>query len=229
MRWLSIYSTEFANALVKYISVGVNQCIMVLLETPDRKRGFNKGRIIRVLLNHASGDLTKYRIAKLSGASEPWTRQYTAKLEDRGLIEGTEVVEVEELYREWQQDQIEPNQIEVSLQQPMKLLEDTDLKYALTTYQAENLLQGFLFASSTDFYISPNQIGDWLSIIEEKGLLGGGNTRIRVLDENVFYNQKTVDGFAIVSFPQLILDLLNEGGPCREAAEKLIQDYHGKV
>jgi len=59
--------------------------------------------------------------------------------------------------------------------------------------------------------------------------LGGGNTRIRVLDEHVFYNQQVIDGFSTVSVPQLILDLLDEGGPCTEAAEKLIQNYHGEA
>ncbi|MFP8890666.1 hypothetical protein ACLI4U_12955 [Natrialbaceae archaeon A-CW2] len=202
---------------------------MALLEKPDRERGFNKERIIRVLLNHPDGELTKYRVAKLSDTSEPWTRQYTAKLESRGLIKGTKVVEVEELYRMWQQTRIKPNQLEVSLQQPMQLLKDSDLKYALTTYQAENLHQGFLFASTTDFYISPDETKDWLNIIEEKGLIGGGNTRLRVLDEHVFYDQKTVDEFSTVSIPQLILDLFDEGGPCREAAGKLIQNFYGEA
>ena len=202
---------------------------MVLLEKPNRERGFNKERIIRVLLNRANGDLTKYRISKLSGASEPWTRQYTDKLEDKGLIKGTEVVEVEGLYQEWQRARITPNQLAVSLQQPLQVLENTDLRYALTTYRAENLHQGFLFASTTDFYISPDQINEWLDIIEQNGLLGGGNTRLRVLDEHVFYNQKEVDGFVTVSIPQLILDLMEEGGPCKEAAEKLIHSFHGEA
>lgn len=201
---------------------------MALLETPNRERGFNKERIIRVLLNHSEGDLTKYRLAQLSGASESWTRQYTEKLEDRGLVSGTEVTAVSDLYQEWLEQRINPNQLEVSLQQPMDLLADTDLKYALTTYQAENLNQGFLFTSNTDFYISPEQVNEWLEIVEEKGLLGGGNTRVRVLDDHVFYNQQLVEGFSTVSIPQLILDLLAEGGPCEEAARKLIETYHGE-
>ncbi|MFB6236554.1 MAG: hypothetical protein ABEH81_09700 [Halopenitus sp.] len=200
---------------------------MALLEKPDRERGFNKGRIIRVLLNHMRDDLTKYRLAQLSGASESWTRQYTDKLEEQGLIKGTEVVSADELYRVWLENRIEPNQLEVSIQQPMGLLSDTDLQYALTTYQAENLHQGFLFTSTTDFYISPGEISNWLEIVEETGLLGGGNTRLRVLDDHVFYNQQSVDEFSTVSVPQLILDLLAEGGPCEEAAEKLIDSYHG--
>jgi hypothetical protein len=200
---------------------------MAVLRQPDRERGFNKERIIRVLLNHAGDDVTKYQVAQLSGASEPWTRQYTDQLEEQGLVEGTDVVAPVELYQTWLDQRIEPNQLEVSLQQPMDLLAETDLQYALTTYQAENLHQGFLFTSTTDFYIAPTEIKDWLTVVEEKGLLGGGNTRIRVLDDHVFYNQQAVDGFSTVSIPQLILDLLAEGGPCAEAAEKLIDSYHG--
>lgn len=201
---------------------------MALLEQPNRERGFIKERIIRVLMNHTGDNLTKYRLAQLADASESWTLQYTEKLEEKGLIKGTEVIGAADLYRVWLEQRIEPNQLKISLQQPMDLLADTDLEYALTTYQAENLHQGFLFASSTDFYISPEDISDWLKIVEEKGLLGGGNTRIRVLDDHVFYNQQRVDGFSTVSVPQLILDLLAEGGPCEEAAEKLIDSYHGE-
>jgi hypothetical protein len=200
---------------------------MGLLETPDRKRGFNKERIIRVLLNHSGEDLTKYKLAQRADASDSWTRQYVNQLEDKGLVENTVVSNPRKLYQEWLRQRINPNQLEVSLQQPMQLLEDTDLQYALTTYQAENLHQGLLFTSTTDFYISPDQIDDWLNIVQEKGLLGGGNTRIKVLDQNVFYNQQTVDGFTTVSVPQLILDLLDEGGPCEEAAGKLIESFHG--
>jgi DNA-binding Lrp family transcriptional regulator len=201
---------------------------MALLEQPNRERGFIKERIIRVLLNHTGDNLTKYRLAQLADASESWTRQYTEKLEEKGLIEGTEVAVAADLYRVWLEQRIEPNQLEISLQQPMNLLAETDLEYALTTYQAENRHQEFLFASSTDFYISPEDISNWLEIVEEKGLLGGGNTRIRVLDDHVCYNQQRVNGFLTVSVPQLILDLLAEGGPCEEAAEKLIDSYHGE-
>lgn len=200
---------------------------MSLLQQPNRKRGFNKERIIRVLLNHPNGRLTKYRIAQLAEASESWTRQYTDKLEEKELIRDTEVLEPEKLYREWLNIRIKPNQLQVSLQQPMKILSETSLNYCLTTYQAENLHQGFLFTSTTDFYIQPNEIEDWLNIVEEKGLLGGGNTRIKVLDSHVFYNAKQVDGYQTVSTPQLILDLLDEGGPCEEAAKKLRDTFHG--
>jgi len=44
---------------------------MGLLEKPDRKRGFKKERILRVLLNYPDGEHTKYRVAKLADVTEP--------------------------------------------------------------------------------------------------------------------------------------------------------------
>ena len=199
----------------------------MLLERPDRVRGYSKERILRVLLNHDGDEITKYRVAKLAETSEAWTREYTDRLEENQLLNDTQVLNPRELYQVWNKIRIKPNQLTVSLQQPMQLLEDTELEYALTTYQAENLSQGLLFTSTTDFYIAPDQIEDWLAIVEETGLLGGGNTRLRVLDSHVFYNAQQRDGFTLVSTPQLILDLLDEGGPCEEAENKLIDSFHG--
>lgn len=199
----------------------------MVLEKPDRTRGFKKERILRLLLNHPDGDLTKYRIAQEADASEPWVLEYTERLEQDGLIENTAVLEPRKLYEEWLEVRITPNQLSVSLQQPMELLEDTELAYALTTYQAENLVHGFLFPSTTDFYIRPDEAEAWTQVVEGNGLLGGGNTRIRVTDDHVFYNAQSRDGHTVVSTPQLIVDLLDEGGPCEEAADKLVASFHG--
>jgi len=65
---------------------------MALLEKPDRERGYSKERILRVLLNHTEEELTKYRVAKLAKVSEPWTRQYTDRLEEQGLLKDTTVL-----------------------------------------------------------------------------------------------------------------------------------------
>lgn len=199
----------------------------MLLEPPARERGFGRERILRVLLNHTHEEITKYRVAQLAEVSEAWTREYTDRLAEMGILQDTQVVDAPALYEEWQQVRIAPNQLTVSLQQPLELLEETELRYALTTYQAEQLQQGFLFPSTTDFYVVEEEIKDWLALVEDKGLLGGGNTRLRATDGHVFYNEQTVDGFTTVSAPQLIVDLLIEGGPCAEAAEKLIEKVHG--
>ena len=202
---------------------------MALLERPDRERGFGKERILRVLLSHDGAEITKYRVAQLAEVTEAWCREYTERLEADGLIEDTEIVDARGLYREWQKERIEPNQLTVSFQNPMDLLEATELAYALTTYQAENLHQGFLFPSTTDFYVLPAEIDDWLTVVERKGMLGGGNTRIRVHDEHVLRDTECVEGFRTVAMAQLIVDLLDEGGPCEAAAEKLIASVHGEV
>lgn len=199
----------------------------MLLEKPDRTRGFKKERMFRILLNHPHGDLSKYRLAKLADTSEEWAIQFTKDLEDSGYLEGTRSKMPRALYEEWLNSRVEPNSLTVSFQQPMQLLESiTRLDHALTTYQAENLVQGFLFASTTDFYIRPKQIRDWINVVEEEGLLGGGNTRLRVTDSHVFYNAERRASHTVVSTPQLIVDLLDEGGPCEEAAEKLIGSQH---
>lgn len=200
----------------------------MLLEPPDQERGVKQERILRVLLNHPDGTMTKYRVAKLADVSEPWTREYTDRLEAEGLLQDTRVVDARGLYEEWQTVRVAPNQVTVSVQQPLALLAETELEYALTTYQAETIQQGFLFPSTTDFYVTEAEIADWLALVEERGLLGGGNTRLRAGDEHVFYNTQTVDGLTTVSLPQLIVDLLAEGGPCVEAAEKLIEKHHGE-
>lgn len=200
----------------------------MLLSKPDRERGFKKERIIRVLLNHPKGNITKYRVAKLADVSEPWCREYTERLEEKDLLEDTKVINIEELYKEWKNIQIKPNKLTVALQKPMDLLENINLGYVLTTYQAENLKQGLLFSSTTDFYVREEEIEDWLQLVKEQGSLGGGNTRLRVTDKHVFYEQEEIEGYNIVSTPQLILDLLKEGGPCTEAAEKLINKFYGE-
>jgi len=199
---------------------------MMLLSKPKRKRGYKKERILRVLLSNKR-DITKYRVAKEAEVSEPWCRDYTSRLEKKGLLDDTIVLNYEEMYSEWEDVHIKSSSIEVSLQNTLKMLRKSRSTYALTTYKAENLHRGFLFPSVTDFYISISEREKWLDIIEDKGLIGGGDTRIRLNDEHVFYGKEKADGFITVSIPQLILDLRIEGGPCKEAADKLIDRYHG--
>jgi len=65
------------------------------------------------------------------------------------------VIKPRQLYQKWKEIRIEPNRTSFSLQQPLNFLTEAQkeqgLDYALTTYQADNLVQGFLFPPSTDF------------------------------------------------------------------------------
>lgn len=199
----------------------------MLIEEPEHSRGARKERILRVLLVHTDEDLTKATLTRRANVSGSWFREYTNRLDRRGLIQGTKVVRPQGLYEEWESIRPPRTHTTVSLQQPEQVLRETELEYALTTYKAENLHQGFLFPSRTDIYIRREQIQSWLDVIENRGMIGGGNTRLWIADEQVFYEAQRLQGLQTVSIPQLIMDLRAEGGPGVEAAEKLYIHYHG--
>ncbi|MFZ3168803.1 MAG: hypothetical protein WA130_14405 [Candidatus Methanoperedens sp.] len=186
-------------------------------------RGKVRDRILRVLTNNPTGDMSKYEIARQAGATYPWVREFLLKLEGLGVIKGTEVLSYSALLRFWQAFYIQPKYREYMVKKPLELLKNSKLPYALTTYQAENLIQNYLFPSRIDVYIKEDDWKQWHDIISKKGLVGKGNMRLLLADEHVFYKAFEKNGLKIVSTPQLIIDLMIEGGVCVEAAELLIK------
>ena len=110
-------------------------------------------------------------------------------------------------------------------EEPLAIPKKTHLDYALTTYQAENLVQRFLFPARTDIYIRKEDLEKWHSLMIENGLYGKGNVKIISVDEHTMYNKDKINGIYTVSVPQLIIDLMKEGGPAAEAAEMLKKRY----
>ena len=109
-------------------------------------------------------------------------------------------------------------------------MEKTSLKYALTTYQAETLTQNYLFPSRIDLFVREEDVEKWHTLFTKNGLTGKGNVKIIIEDEHVFYKSKQKKGFKVVSIPQLIVDLLKEGGVAEEAAIMLMRKkYHGVI
>ena len=198
----------------------------MLLEPPDRERGFKQERLLRVLLTHPDGGLSKRALSREAETTDAWAVKLTNQLEDKGLVEGTTVLDPRGLYDYWRDKRVSPSKLAVALQSPIETIQDTGFTHAFTTYRAENARQGFLFTSNTAVYVDPDEIEEWLSVIEANGLIGGGNTEFRVTDHHVFYDATIANGLKTVSIPQLIVDLLDEGGPCVEAAERLIETYH---
>lgn len=198
----------------------------MLLEKPARERGFKKERLHRVLLNHPGGERTRYEIAKEADVSSSWAYEYIEQLAKEGIVEDTTLRNPRALYQRWRETRVEPNAIQVSLQRPLDRIRETGLDHALTTDEAEQVHQGFLFPSTTALYVREADIDEWLDMIGEKGFVGGGNTELRATDEHVFYNVQTVDDATTVSIPQLIVDLLDEDGPAVEAAKRLIEQFH---
>lgn len=194
------------------------------------KRGYVRERILRVLLNNADKELTKYKIGKLSQANISWVIETLRKLEEENMVKGTKVKDFRKLTILWQKSQLKPLfEREYMLRNPHDLLTNTSLQYALTTYHAENLVQSYLFPSRTDFYINLNDIRKWHDLLTKNGLVGKGNVRVLGGDKHVFYGSFEISGLKLVSIPQLIVDLLNEGGVCVEAADKLLERVTGYV
>jgi len=181
-----------------------------------------KSRLTRVLLNHPEGHLTKYRIAQLSESKYPWTHAVLKTLEEYGVVNGTKIVDFKTLLALWQKWEPKHETREYMIKNPIELLRKTKLEYVLTTYQAENLIQDYLFPTRIDFYIKQKDKIKWHQLLTEEGLVGKGNTRLIISDEHVFYNSFKINNLTIASIPQVILDLYNEGGVCIEAGEMLM-------
>lgn len=190
---------------------------------PAVKRGYVRERILRVLLNNQKEKLTKYKIVKLAKANISWVIEFLRKLEKQGLVDGTMVKDYRGLIAMWKSIRKEPDEREYMVRDILDLLKKTDMKYALTTYSAENLVQKYLFPSRTDFYILKKDQQSWHKMLSEKGLVGKGNVRVLITDEHVFYNSSVKDGLTVVSMPQLIVDLMTEGAVGGEAADMLLE------
>lgn len=186
-------------------------------------RGVIREHVIRVLLNEPEGTLTKYRLAKKAECSFSWLHEFLGKLEELRLAKDTKVTNYSGLVKYWLNVKTKPEKQEYMCKDPVSLLKEAQLPYALTTYQAENLVQHYLFPSRTDLYIKTEDTEKWHNLIITGGLVGKGNMRLLITDSHVFYNSFKRQDLSIVSIPQLIVDLFEEGGVCTEAAEKLLE------
>ena len=103
----------------------------MLLEKPARERGFKKERLHRVLLNHAGSERSRYEIANEADVSSSWAYEYLDRLAEEEIVEGAVVVDPSALYERWRETRVEPNAVQVSLQQPLARIRDAGLDYAL--------------------------------------------------------------------------------------------------
>ena len=173
-------------------------------------RGDKQERILRVLLN-SKEPLSKNELSKRAECTRQWIILYLKDLEKRGFVKGTQVTNSKGLLEYWVTISNKPKKYkEYMVREPLDLLKKANLEYALTTYQAENMVQHFLFPSRIDIYIREEDIDKWHSFMSSNGLYGKGNVRIIISDEHVMYEKRKIDGLFIVSTPQLIIDLMRE-------------------
>jgi hypothetical protein len=189
-------------------------------------RGVKNERILRILLNNPEGTLTRYKIAKLAQAQQIQVGLLLRGFEKSHLVRGTLVTNPKELLMRWSRLRVKYESQSYMLNDILDLLKRTELEYALTTYQAETMVNHYLFPSRTDLYIRMNDFDSWHNLLVKEGaLVGGGNVRLRWYDDQVFYNSFFVNDYRIVSIPQLIVDLIREGGVTVQAAEMMIEKY----
>ena len=192
-------------------------------------RGHKQDRILRALLTEDK-ILSKNELSKKAECSRQWIILFLRKLEKQGLIKNTKILNKTKLLNYWLNIYKKPKKYrEYMVKEPLKLLKKSKLDYALTTYQAENIIQRYLFPSRTDVYIIRKDLEKWHSILKKQGLYGKGNFRIIIKDENVMYGKRKVNSVFIVCLPQLIIDLFKEGGSCEEAANMLLEKLNKNV
>ena len=189
-----------------------------------KSRNVKNLRMMRALLSAPDGRLTKYRVAKLAECSIPWVIEFLRKLERQKLAKGTRVLDADRLMDLYTGIMPKTRHFDFFVQEPLKFLKQSKLDYALTTYAAENLVSRHLFPSRYDAYVKASDLDKWKAMILEKGLIGKGNLRLLVAnDEFVLKEAKEVKGINIVSMPQLLIDLKAEGGVCMEAYNILVK------
>lgn len=185
-------------------------------------RGLKRERILRVILTELR-PLSKNELSKKAQCSRQWVILFLRELEKKKLVKETKVVNPAGLIKYWLTIHKKPQKYrEYMIKEPVRLLKKTKTYYALSTYQAENLVQHHLFPSRIDIYIKEEDLSKWHSLLMKEGLYGKGNVRITVAEELVTYGKRKINGLFVVSLPQLIIDLYAEGGPAAEAAEMLL-------
>ena len=185
-------------------------------------RGDKRERILRVLLN-SQETLSKNEISKRANCTRQWVILFLKELEKKKLIMDTNPIERKKLLEYWISLAKKPKNFRsYMVKDPLEIFKKTKLDYALTTYQAENIVQHYLFPSRIDLYIK--ELDSWHTLMTDNGLYGNGNVRIIVADPHVMYGKRAIGGLFVVSMPQLIVDLSLEDGPCKEAAEMLLRE-----
>lgn len=198
-------------------------------------RDWRRERVLRRLLDPFFGGKSPslYRIAKDAKMSYSWVHAIAQDLVQMGALAKSDdgavkLVRAAPAFQYWMNHRAGRQFAEYQVSDPMALLQSTSLHYAATTYVADNAIQGYLFPRRADIYIRPQDAEKWHAELTKHGFVGAGNFRIIAGDPDLVEETMPVPGakkanITTVRVPQLILDLLEEGGPCTEAARLLME------
>jgi len=183
-------------------------------------------RIYRIFLSLRIKKRTWYRIAKEADVVYSWTDKVLKELESEQIIKGSKLKKPKALFEKWRDRTDQRGFREYHVQNPEKILMETQMEYALTGYFAENLIGHYLFPRYYEFYIRPKDALKWHYLLSKNGYVGKGNVRVILADEQVFFERSKIDNWPVVSIQQLIVDLMREGAECSEAADNLISKVY---
>lgn len=208
-----------------------------------------RDRILRTLLYSAAKNVpgpaqalrplpSLYQLADRTGASFAWVHETVTGWIQKGWVEThgqLEVLDPVALYEWWGKHRTTPEVHSFHASDPQEAIADLRTEHGvasvITSYYAENAYQGHLFPRRMDAYIRETDLPHAREGLVELGAqLGGTNLRLltgddAIVDEAVVVGEEqapTVET-RYAPLPQVVLDLITEGGSAREAADLLIE------
>jgi hypothetical protein len=210
------------------------------------RSGHARERIVRYLLGMSARNVPRpaayeappeslYALAKRTDVTFSWVHKVVKELEARKWVRVAHRIDVAkptEVFEWWAASRTLPERVGFHVRDPKAAsaaLRELGVPNALTTYYAENAYQGHLFPRRGDAYVRHADVPRAKEILltQLDAQLGGTNFRLlagddHLLDETVTIGSpKTAVPYA--PFPQVVADLIEEGGSAREAADMLIQ------
>lgn len=173
-------------------------------------------------------------LAKNADASFAWVHEVVTDLSERGWVKTEGAVEITDavsFFDWWGQNRTKPTAHRFHVPDPAEtaeqLLHEHGIDHAITTYFAENAIQGHLFPRRLDTYVRGEDLEHAReAVLELGGSVGGTTLRLLTGDDSVVDEAVVGRGPAELLYaplPQVIVDLITEGGSAREAADLLIQ------
>lgn len=211
----------------------------------------SRDRIIRFILGSSLADVpspgktphpyrrpftTLYEFASRTGIAFSWVHGTFDLLRQHGWIDlrhGLSVRDAPAIFDWWLQHSSAPRyhslHVANAWDASKRLLKEFGIQNAFTTYYAENACQGHLYPRRADVYVRQADLSEARRhlVHDLDAQLGGTNFRLVYGDDHVLDEKLTMPTAAgrrdLAPLPQVILDLMREGGSAREAADLLIQ------
>lgn len=204
-----------------------------------------RDRVLRTLMSSTARNLPRaagtppitslYSLAQQTGVSFPWVHQVAHDLAAQGFLELQPRLRIKDapgLYAWWRENSSKPAIARFHAAEPMAVLQRAAAVagacYALTTYHAENKMQGHLFPRRVDAYIRVADLPAMRAALLGAGAqLGGSNLRLWMRDDHLPH-EAIRGGTPVAPLwyappAQVILDLYVEGGSAAEAADMLVR------